>query len=97
VSALERTLGIDTLEIEPGTDAGASTRVTVGNEIAPGLIARFSRQFGEADYDEATIEYYLSRLFRIRATFSDAGTLTSRSPFRRVERAGIDLLLFFSF
>jgi len=97
VSALERTLGIDTLEIEPGTDVRGGPRVTVGNEIAPGLVARFSRQFGEADYDEATIEYYLSRLFRIRATFSDAGSLTARSPFRRVERAGVDLLLFFSF
>lgn len=97
VSALERTLGIDTLEIEPGADIRGGPRVTVGNEIAPGLVARFSRQFGEADYDEATLEYYLSRIFRIRATFSDAGTLTARSPFRRVERAGIDLLLFFSF
>jgi hypothetical protein len=36
-------------------------------------------------------------MFRIRATFSDAGALIMRSPFRRVERAGIDLLLFFSF
>lgn len=97
VSALERTLGIDTLEIEPGADIRGGPRVTVGNEIAPGLVARFSRQFGEADYDEATLEYYLSRLLRIRATFSDAGTLSARSPFRRVERAGIDLLLFFSF
>lgn len=97
VSALERTLGIDTLEIEPGADIRGGPRVTVGNEIAPGLVARFSRQFGEADYDEATLEYYLSRILRIRATFSDAGTLTARSPFRRVERAGIDLLLFFSF
>jgi len=96
VSALERTLGIDTLEIEP-SDVGGGARVTVGNEIAPGLVARFSRQFGEADYDEATVEYYLSRLFRIRATFSDASSLTARSPFRRVERAGVDLLLFFSF
>ena len=97
VSALERTLGIDTLEIEPGADIRGGARVTVGNEIAPGLVARFSRQFGAADYDEATLEYYLSRILRIRATFSDAGTLTARSPFRRVERAGIDLLLFFSF
>lgn len=97
VSALERTLGIDTLEIEPGADIRGGPRVTVGNEIAPGLVARFSRQFGEADYDEATLEYYLSRILRIRATFSDAGTLTARSPFRRVERAGVDLLLFFSF
>jgi autotransporter translocation and assembly factor TamB len=97
VSALQRTLGLDTLEIEPGADIKGGARVTVGNEIAPGLVARFSRQFGEADYDEATLEYYLSRLFRIRATFSDAGTLTAGSPFRRVERAGVDLLLFFSF
>ena len=48
-------------------------------------------------YDEATVEYYLSRILRIRATFSDAGTLLARSPFRRVERAGIDLLFSFSF
>jgi autotransporter translocation and assembly factor TamB len=96
VAALERTLGIDTLEIEPGDIRGAP-RVTVGNEIAPGLVARFSRQFGEADYDEATLEYYLSRILRVRATFSDAGSLALRTPFRRVERAGIDLLLFFSF
>ena len=53
--------------------------------------------FGRDDYDEATIEYYLSRLFRIRASFSDAQALASRSFFRRVERAGIDLLLYFSF
>ena len=61
------------------------------------LVARFSRQFGRDEYDEATIEYHLSRLLRIRGTFSDASTLNLRSPFRRVERAGIDLLVFFSF
>jgi translocation and assembly module TamB len=94
VTALERTIGIDLLEIEAAETGGA--RVTIGDEIAPGLVARFSRQFGADEYDEAAIEYYLSRIFRIRATFSDAGS-TVRSPFRRVERAGIDLLLFFSF
>ncbi|MEQ1694102.1 MAG: hypothetical protein ABMA00_22625, partial [Gemmatimonas sp.] len=93
---VERRLGIDTLEIEPGADIRGGPRVTVGDEIAPGLIARFSRQFGASEYDEATLEYYLSRILRLRATFSDASTLTV-SPFRRVERAGIDLLLFFSF
>ena len=40
---------------------------------------------------------YLSRILRLRATFSDAQSLEARSPFRRIERAGIDLLLFFSF
>jgi translocation and assembly module TamB len=96
MSALERTLGLSTLEIEPAADARGGTRVTIGDELAPGLVARFSRQFGADEYDQATIEYYLSSILRIRATFSDASELT-RSPFRRVERAGIDLLIFFSF
>jgi hypothetical protein len=71
--------------------------VTIGHEIAPGLVARFSRQFGQDAYDQATIEYILSRLFRLRATFSDAQTLAPSAMFRRVEHAGIDLLLYFSF
>lgn len=97
LAALERSLGLDLLEIEGPQFGSTGPRVTVGDEIAPGLVARFSRQFGQDEYDEATIEYYLSRILRLRATFSDAGALISRSPFRRVERAGIDLLLFFSF
>ena len=96
VSAITNETGIDIFEIEPG-DVGTDIKVTLGHEIAPGLVARFSRQFGQEAYDEATIEYYLSRLFRLRATFSDAQALASRSFFRRVERAGIDLLLYFSF
>jgi autotransporter translocation and assembly factor TamB len=97
VSALERTLGLEILEIEAPDQPGAGPRITIGDEVAPGLVARFSRQFGRDEYDEATIEYHLSRLLRIRGTFSDASTLSVRSPFRRVERAGIDLLVFFSF
>lgn len=101
VSALERSLGLDILEIDlqpagPGS-ATAAPRVTIGDEIAPGLVARFSRQFGPQEYSEASIEYYLSRLFRIRATFSDATSLVQTTRFRRIERAGIDLLVFFSF
>jgi autotransporter translocation and assembly factor TamB len=97
VNALQSELGLDILQVEASGDMGEGPRVTVGDEIAPGLVARFSRQFGPEPYDEATVEYYLSRLFRLRATFSDAQSLNSRSPFRRIERAGVDLLLFFSF
>jgi translocation and assembly module TamB len=95
--AIEGELGLELLEIEAMGEFGTGPKVTIGQEIAPGLVARFSRQFGAEPYDEATIEYYLSRIFRLRATFSDAQALTARSPFRRTERAGIDLLLFFSF
>jgi autotransporter translocation and assembly factor TamB len=97
MSAIEREIGLDVLELEPGGDYGTGPKVTLGDEIAPGLIARFSREFGPEPYDEATIEYYLSRILRLRATLSDAQSLNARAPFRRIERAGIDLLLFFSF
>ena len=96
-SALERSLGLDILEIEPSTGPEAGAKVTVGQEIVPGLVARFSRHFGTDEYDEATLEYGISRLFRLRATFTDATSTGLRSPFRRLERGGIDLLVFFSF
>jgi translocation and assembly module TamB len=97
VTAIERSLGLEILEIEPSGDNSSGPRLTIGQEIAPGLVARFTRQFGPENFDEASIEYYLSRLLRIRATYSDASALSARSPFRRVERAGIDLLVFLSF
>ena len=97
VSALQRSLGLDTLAVEPPDILSTGPKVTVGNELVPGLVAQFTRQFGQEPYDEATVEYYISRILRIRATFSDAQSLIDRSPFRRIERAGIDLLLFFSF
>jgi autotransporter translocation and assembly factor TamB len=97
VSALQRSLGLETLEIEAPDALSTGPRVTVGSEIAPGLVAEFTRQFGQQPYSQAAIEYYISRFLRLRATFSDAETLVSRSAFRRTERAGIDLLLFFSF
>jgi autotransporter translocation and assembly factor TamB len=98
ISAVERALGLDILEIEAVSEGGTTgTRVTVGDEIAPGLVARFSQQFGPQPYGEATLEYYIGRLFRIRATFSDALAATRQTPFRRVEMAGIDFLVFFSF
>jgi autotransporter translocation and assembly factor TamB len=98
VAAIQQEIGLQVLDIEPSTDmVNAGPRITIGQEIAPGLVAQFSRQFGQEAYDEATIEYYISRILRLRATFSDAQSLEARSPFRRVaERAGIDLLLFFS-
>jgi len=97
LSAIENQLGLEVLEIEALGEFGGGPKVTIGQEIFPGLVARFSRQFGPDPYDEAALEYTLSRILRLRATFSDAQTLISRSPFRRIERAGVDLLFFFSF
>lgn len=97
LGAVQSETGLNILELETSGDYGGGPKLTIEEAIGPNLVARFSRQFGTEAYDEATIEYTLSRIFRLRATFSDAQSLNSLSPFRRVERAGIDLLLFFSF
>jgi autotransporter translocation and assembly factor TamB len=97
VSALQRSIGLDTLELDAPMTLGGGPRVTIGAELAPRLVARFSRQFGAYEYAEATVEYHLSRILRVRATFSDAASLSARAGWRRVERAGIDFLIFFSF
>ena len=90
-------LGLEILEIEAVGEFGGGPKVTIGRGNRPGSGGALQPPVRAGAYDEATIEYYLSRILRLRATFSDAQTLISRSPFRRVERAGIDLLLFFSF
>jgi translocation and assembly module TamB len=97
LSAIEKEIGFGMLEIDPTGDNGTGPRVTIGNEIAPGLVARFSRQFGTDEYDEATVEYALSRVLRLRASYSDAQSTTGFAAFRRVERTGVDLIFFFSF
>ncbi|HWF83507.1 MAG TPA: translocation/assembly module TamB domain-containing protein, partial [Vicinamibacterales bacterium] len=97
VNALQSELGLDILELQTAGEYESGPKITVGNEIAPGLVARFSRQFGTTPYDQVMLEYSLSRLLRLRATFSDAQSLNTLSPFLLIERAGIDLLLFFSF
>ena len=90
LAAMQNEIGIDTLEVEPSGDFGVGPKVTVGEEIAPGLVARFSRQFGSDPYDEATVEYYLSPHFPPPRDVLGRPVVVARSPFRRIERAGID-------
>ena len=63
ISAISNEIGLDILQIEAGNDlgGGVGAKVTIGQEIAPGLVAQFSRQFGSEPYDEAMVEYYVSQ------------------------------------
>ena len=97
VTALGAKLGLEILEIEPAAirrrrAAGDDRRRDCARPRRPLQPSVRPRRVRRGDH-----RYHLSRLLRIRATFSDAATLSARSPFRRVERAGIDLLMFFSF
>lgn len=99
VTAVGQALGLDFLELEPtGALGTTSFRLSAGREIWKGLFVTYAREFSSEPYNEVLAEYELSRYLRIRANASDVAGIRSRSSlFRRVERAGIDLIFFFSY
>jgi translocation and assembly module TamB len=99
VSAVGEKLGLDFLELEPvGALGSTSFRLSAGRQIWKGLFVTYAREFSSEPYNEVLAEYELSRYLRVRANASDVSGARSRaSLFRRVERAGIDLIFFFSY
>jgi len=99
VSAVGEALGLAFLELEPtGTLGTTSFRLSAGRELLKGLFVTYSREFSAEPFNEFLAEYELTRYLRIRANASDVSGIRSRTQlFRRVERAGIDLIFFFSY
>ena len=56
---------------------------------------RIRQGFGDAQATELILEYQLEEHLRVQATAAETSG-TQRVTFRRVERAGLDLLFFFS-
>jgi translocation and assembly module TamB len=99
VSAVGQALGLDFLELEPvGALGSTSFRLSAGREIWKGLFLTYAREFGAEPYNEVLADYELTRYLRLRGNASDVSSVRSRSSlFRRIERAGLDLIFVFSF
>jgi translocation and assembly module TamB len=99
VSAVGEALGLAFLELEPtGTLGTTSFRLSAGRQIWKGLFVTYAREFSAEPYNEFLAEYELTRYLRIRANASDVSGIRSRTQlYRRIERAGIDLIFFFSY
>ena len=99
MSAVGEALGLAFLELEPtGTLGTTSFRLSAGREIWRGLFVTYAREFSAEPYNEFLAEYELTRYLRIRANASDVSGIRSRTQlYRRIERAGIDLIFFFSY
>ena len=99
VSAVGQALGLDFLELEPvGAVGSTSFRLSAGREVWKGLFLTYAREFGAEPYNEVLADYELTRYLRLRGNASDVSSVRSRSSlFRRIERAGLDLIFVFSF
>ena len=71
---------------------------TVGQQIGERAFFRLRQQFGERTTSEFMLEYQLTDFLRMQANAApETSGNANRIGQRRIERAGIDLIFFFSY
>ncbi|MDQ3212447.1 MAG: hypothetical protein M3Q85_07220, partial [Acidobacteriota bacterium] len=71
---------------------------TLGQQLGERAFFRLRQQFGAQSTTEFQLEYQLARFLRAQASASpETSGAGNRINQRRVERAGIDLIFFFSY
>jgi autotransporter translocation and assembly factor TamB len=103
-SPLSRSIGkaldVDLFEIttsdpQTGETAGG---VTLGKQVSDKAFVRFRQQFGNRSFTEFMLEYDLARFLRVQTTVApETSAAANRLTQRRVEKAGVDLIFFFSY
>ncbi|MBI3262962.1 MAG: translocation/assembly module TamB, partial [Acidobacteria bacterium] len=93
---LSRALELDILDIQPPASFDGGPSVTVGQRMTPSTFLKVTQRFGPASSTEVGIEQQLTEFMRLDAKGAQ-GLATTRQIFRRVERAGADLVFFFSY
>jgi autotransporter translocation and assembly factor TamB len=94
---LGRALNVDIFELDPSGDEGEGPTVTIGQQVGERLFLKFRQLFGTRDASEFQLEYQLTDFLRLQGSIAEGQTSANRSLTRRVERGGIDLLVYFSY
>ena len=97
--SIGRALDLDLFEITTTTDEGdLGAGLTVGQQIGDKAFVRLRQQFGDRNVTEFMVEYQLKDFLRVEVTAAPETTgSANRLNQRRVERAGADLIFFFSY
>lgn len=86
---------ITTTDVNTGDTAGG---VTLGKQVNDKAFVRFRQQFGQRSFTEFMLEYQLARFLRVDTSFApETSGVANRLTQRKVERAGLDLIFFFSY
>jgi autotransporter translocation and assembly factor TamB len=96
-NSLGRALNVDILELDPSGDEGEGPTVTIGQQVGERLFLKFRQMFGVRDVSEFQLEYQLTDFLRLQGSIAEGQTSANRSLTRRVERGGIDLVVYFSY
>lgn len=103
-SSLGRSIGkaldVDLFEIttsDPDTGETAGG-VTLGKQVSDKAFVRFRQQFGQRSFTEFMLDYQLAKFLRLETRIApETSGVANRLTQRRVERAGMDLVFFFSY
>jgi translocation and assembly module TamB len=97
--SIGRALDLDLFEISTTTDEGElGAGLTLGQQIGDKAFIKMRQQFSERNVTEFLLEYQLADFLRVQTTAAPETTgSANRIGQRRVERAGIDLIFFFSY
>ncbi len=98
--SIGRALDLDLFEITTTTTEGGDlgAGVTVGQQIGDRVFFKLRQTFGERTTSEFMVEYQLTDFLRVQATGAPETTgSANRIGQHRIERAGIDLIFFFSY
>lgn len=97
--SIGRALDVDLFEIQATDESGQlGPGITLGQQVSEHLFVKFHQQFGSQDTSEFIMELEIANFMRLRASGSpNEPTRANRVALRRVERAGADLVFFFSY
>jgi translocation and assembly module TamB len=97
--SIGRALDLDLFEITTSADGDTlGAGITVGEQIGDRTFVKLRQQFGDRTYSEFLLEYQIAEFLRLAGSAApETSGAANRIGQRRIERAGIDLIFFFSY
>jgi translocation and assembly module TamB len=97
--SIGRALDLDLFEITTSSEGDTiGAGVIVGEQIGERTFLKLRQQFGERPYSEFLLEYQIADFLRVEGSAApETSGSANRIGQRRIERAGINLIFFFSY
>jgi autotransporter translocation and assembly factor TamB len=97
--SIGRALDLDIFEITTGAEGDSiNAGITIGEQVGERTFLKLRQTFGDRTYSEFLLEYQIADFLRLVGSAApETSGAGNRIGQRRIERAGIDLIFFFSY
>ena len=95
--SIGQALDLDLFEITAPEAAGSGPSIVLGEQVGDDLFLRLRQQFGAQSVSEVMLEYRLADFLRLQGALAEGEGSANRGLTRRVERGGLDVIVFFEY